>query len=330
MLRTIACITLSIALYAATFGVLLQKPISIGVMRDMYLTKIQYARSIDRPKIVVSAGSSGLYGIRCELVEMNIGVPCVNMSTNLQMGMTGILEFARRAARPGDVVVLPLEYGVYAGGGYGSTLRQYAVAYDRDLLRRLPVERQFWSAFYFDLKWAFAALSENWAFYVRGERLPMQQAGGLTAQGDLQGHDFRKGARFADEVRRQPPGSVYLEEVDESAEALPILRDFLQWASSNAILVVGTLPPNVDTAGLDEERLGIIRETYLQAGHTFAELENRGLYPVECFYDSSQHLNETCQAAHTRALTRALIAQAALPAPATHHSLWHVRAQLDR
>jgi hypothetical protein len=330
MARTLACILLSVTLYVVTFGFLVHKPISIGVMHDLYRAKIDYAAAIDRPKIVVSAGSSGLYGIRCELIEINLGIPCANMSLNLQMGMTGILEFARRAARPGDVVLLPLEYGVYAGGGYGSTLRQYAIAYDRDLLFALPPERQVWSMFYFDLKWLGAALSETWAYFARGERLHLQQPGALTPQGDLRGHNFAKGERFAGEVRRQPPGSIYLEDVNRDAKALPILRDFLDWARRRNILVVGALPPNVDTGELDEARLKLIRDTYLDAGHTFAEIENRGLYPVECFYDSSQHLNEACQAAHTRAVTRALVAQWALPASVTPMQQSSASVPLDR
>lgn len=316
MVKTAACILASLGLYMAAFGLLVHKPISVGVVHDLYRSKIAYAGQIDRPKLVVAAGSSGLYGVRCELIERNTGLPCVNMSTNLQMGMIGILEFARRALRPGDVVLLPLEYGVYAAGGYGSMLRQCAVGYDADLLLKLPPERLVWSIFYFDLKWLFAALSESWAYYENGDRMALQEPGALTRQGDLRGHVPSRGKRFAEDVRHQTPDSIYLREVEPDSEAMPILRDFLAWANARDIRVVGALPPTVDTAALDEERLQIIRDAYISAGHDFIDIENRGLYPIECFYDSTQHLNEPCQAAHTRALTRALLARVPLPEPA--------------
>jgi hypothetical protein len=47
-------------------------------LRQLIDAKLTRAASIDRPKLVILAGSNGPYSHRCEVIEPILGMPCVN------------------------------------------------------------------------------------------------------------------------------------------------------------------------------------------------------------------------------------------------------------
>jgi len=64
-------------------------------------------------KLILLGGSSVRYGYSAKYIEETLGIPAVNLATNLGLGRKYLLYYARHAVRNGDLVVLPFEYQLY-------------------------------------------------------------------------------------------------------------------------------------------------------------------------------------------------------------------------
>ena len=105
--------------------------------------KSNYARSIEQPKLLLVSGSNTLYGISCEAIEQQLNFPCVNTALTQELGLDYILSHARRLAKPGDTILLPLEYQLYLANGTPSELSiDYVFAYDTDYLKSANLSTQ--------------------------------------------------------------------------------------------------------------------------------------------------------------------------------------------
>lgn len=77
--------------------------------------KLSIANAIERPKLVVVAGSAAMFGIDSGMLERALGRPVVNLGVNAGVLSPYIQHYARQAIKPGDWVLLPVEYPMYNG-----------------------------------------------------------------------------------------------------------------------------------------------------------------------------------------------------------------------
>jgi hypothetical protein len=82
-------------------------------IRDVYILKHHIATDIKEKKIVIIAGSSGLFGIDSSLLEEITGIKTVNMSTHAGLTLDFLLEPRKLFLKQGDIAVLPLEFECY-------------------------------------------------------------------------------------------------------------------------------------------------------------------------------------------------------------------------
>ena len=73
----IACLA-SVLLYASLFGLLLDRPLTLGLPRALLDSTIARGSAIEGPKLVILAGSNGPYSHRCQTIEPILELPCVN------------------------------------------------------------------------------------------------------------------------------------------------------------------------------------------------------------------------------------------------------------
>jgi len=143
----------------------LRKPLTIGYIKAAYDYKLGYARGLgDARKIVVIGGSSSLFGVRCQTIAAETGIPCVNMAVTAGLGIDLILAKAEDAIRPGDILLLPLEYDFYTAEAKvmrdNATANTYLATYDRALLARQDLPRVMASLLSLSLRDAYSALAE--------------------------------------------------------------------------------------------------------------------------------------------------------------------------
>lgn len=80
---------------------------------EAYAHKLALAERITEPKLLVVAGSNALFGLDSARLERALGRPVLNLGINAGVQSPFIVAYARRAIRPGDWVLLPLEYPLY-------------------------------------------------------------------------------------------------------------------------------------------------------------------------------------------------------------------------
>ena len=82
---------------------------------------------------------------------------------------------------------------------------------------------------------------------------------------------------------------------------------------ARGVRVIGGLPTTPDGVRINGPLIAQLRGFFQQHGQDFLVLPNRSQYPLDCFFDSLYHLNEGCQAEHSRRIGRAIAEQAAAP-----------------
>ena len=187
----------SIVVYLLTFTVVVKKPLTVGFMADALRLKQDYAAGIDRPKLVIIAGSNGLFSHRCEVMEPIVGTPCVNGSITAELGLAYMLELGQRLVKPGDTVLMPLEYTLYpldAQHSVAGRSHPFRLTYDRENLGVLPPGQLARALFQFDLRYLISALAEM-ALDAMGikRRFSVEK---LTRNGDMRDHTIEKGKQF--------------------------------------------------------------------------------------------------------------------------------------
>lgn len=106
-------------------------------VREGLARKIAASRARDG-KVVLLGGSNVLFGLSARRLEEAHGIPSVNLAQHAGLGRPYILHYALDAVRPGDVVVLVLEYALWETEKSRDTRNYYVLAHDTAYLYHLP------------------------------------------------------------------------------------------------------------------------------------------------------------------------------------------------
>jgi hypothetical protein len=300
---------LGMLLYFGLHLGVLRKPLTIGYIKDAYEFKLGYARQLGAArKIVVVGGSSSLFGVRCQTIAAETGLPCVNMAVTAGLGVDLVLAKVEDVIRPGDVVLLPLEYDFYGAGAEGlrnnATANTYLATYDRALLMRQDWRRLTAALLTLSLQDAYSSVVEmglQTAGFQR--RFTLSQ---LTAQGDMTGHSPERGAEYAGYVASMPVVAPMAGSAVEDSEGMRLITAFIARHKERGVHVYGANPTTIDDGSPPAPGFEAVERVWRQAGAGFLALPNLGRYPRSFFYDTVNHLAEPFQIEHSRALARRL------------------------
>ena len=280
----------SVVLYGVVFGLVLKRPLTLGFIKEAYDLKMDYVNAHSQQKLLILSGSNGLFSFRCETIEKIIGMPCVNASVTVAIGPKLIFDKGRKMARPGDIILMPLEYQEYLLSGNALPLA-YLASYEPRYLADLDAATRLRAFFSFNFSYFIFGVAETSLKYLGVER--RISARSLTPNGDFKGHTEAVAQLFRASIGPAPiPQAV---DFDGTSVSWQIISEFLEWAKANKVHVVGMLPTTVDLVPVTEEMKAKISELYKSKGHDFLSLPNFNQFPLECFYDSYYHLHEGCQ-----------------------------------
>lgn len=308
ILSLIAAAAAAVLLYAGTFTSVLKLPLTSGLTETYYQAKRSYAERASGRKIVLYAGSNGLFSHRCETIEQSLGVPCVNAALHAGLALDMAFESLKPLLAPGDLLLLPLEYSQYTqtaetlqGGAESSA---FVLPYHPEWLKGKPMRQIAGTLFSFDLRYLLSAIVEN-GLDLAGVRRRFT-AESITPNGDMRGHTKVKGQPYRDFVNglHQPELPAGFETSAYAGER--VLAEFLRWCRSHSVTAVGLLPTIFDDHPVRNGAVGAVRALYEAEGARFLELPGRSQYPRECFFDTHYHLAEECQVRHSAALARAI------------------------
>ena len=127
----------------------LQSPIAAEYwLAETIAVKRLIAHSLPPPRIIFLGGSSTLFSIDARQVEKQTGVPSVNLGMHAAMRLDRVLSIGEEIARPGDILVLPLESGYYEDQtDWSDWPLRNALAWDRAYFSRLPLHERIKAIF---------------------------------------------------------------------------------------------------------------------------------------------------------------------------------------
>ena len=296
----------SLAIYAVLFGVVLDRPLSLGMFRQQIDAKLARGAAIEGPKLVIIAGSNGPYSHRCETMEPLLGIACVNAGVAVGIGLDYLFARWRPLLHPGDVVYLPLEEAQYTRTNAATSLGPDAAImfrHDWATLADLAPDRWLGAAFSFGPRAALMSLIET--MLVRsGFEDPREAALGSTnAWGDHVGHTPALGKANTERLATIVPYHVTAAAI-VSGDGTAMVRDFIAWTERHGVRVVGGLPAGFADSPVPDATRIAIRAVFIGAGARFIDLGDR--YPRSAFFDTPDHLNEPAQIVHSRAIATAL------------------------
>jgi hypothetical protein len=282
-----------------------------------YKKKIAHEAKGSGAKILICAGSSGLYGLRGDVVERHTGQRTINLAANAALGMMTFCEWVQGMAEPGDTVLLAFEYELYDWIDVNWDSRResdrvvrfninyvdYVLAYEPTLFRAMTWEKV---KFFLSLpnRRLFEGVYQTALRSVKGKRSDLlDQAAGLNRNGDL------------DNVRvEQRPASAGLGDrakvltlgLTPQPQGFAYLSAFLTWCREHQVKVVATWPNLLRQPEYDEpiarRSIERITEFFTQNGVPILGTYQEALLPEEQFFDTIYHLVEDAAIARTERL----------------------------
>lgn len=309
MHRLLSLLLCSLIIYMVAFTFLFKKPLTVEFCLDAYKKKKAYMSKCNGRKIVIVAGSNGLFSHSAKVIEEETKVGAINYSALAELGVELILEKAKEVLNDNDIVILPLEYGFYNQDEreviFCRSGNNYIFQYDQEYLTKFGIKRMLACIFSFDVEYAISALIEE-GLYIRGEKRKWFNVDLLNENGDMTGHTKLKAVSYTNY-------KWHLHQVKPKKNALVqmafsdvIIREFLLWCKERNISVYGSLPTTFNDEPTDPNFLSRIKNFYYNAGQKFIELDNHSQYPRDCFYDTNLHLNSEAQRIHSMAIARFL------------------------
>jgi sugar phosphate isomerase/epimerase len=213
-------------------------------VRARFERKFAIADKLHAPKIVILAGSNAMFGFSAAHLEEALHRPAVNMAVHAGLGLDYILHVGRKVVRPGDLVILPLEYELYGDAKAGYARDFQVLTADQQYLREMPLIQQ----------WAFliGISPREWWEVMKSKRHPQYEDLGAEApelndNGDEVNNepDTRDNARVA-YLAGSPPSHYRV-----SRTALRHIIAFADDLKSRGARVVFTYP-NILDSSLDE------------------------------------------------------------------------------
>jgi len=308
MPRLLFACAASLVFYAAAFGFVLDRPLSLGQPRTELDSKLARGAAIQGPKLVILAGSNGPYSHRCEAMEPILGMPCVNAGVAVGIGLDYLFARWEPLLHPGDVVYLPLEEAQYAiteaAGRLGPDAAIMA-RHDWNTLARLPAQRWIAALFAFDLRAAVMSAIET-GLAIGGFHDPRVEATGITNEwGDHTGHTAALAAANERMLATVTPVHASAAQIQTQAASKQVAA-FLDWAARHQIRTVGGLPTGFADAPIPTGSVAAIRGLFEAHGAIFIDPPNHGRYPRRAFFDTADHLNEPAQIRHAIMIAEAL------------------------
>jgi hypothetical protein len=274
-------------------------------------TKQWIAEQCEQPKILLVGGSSTLFGINARQIERALRVPTVNLGTHAALGLPYILALAQKAARPGDTILLALEYDLYERGNNvsqwaGEDFISFMLARDTAYFRQLTLCDQL----RLGMGVSFPRLRKGILHRLAPQPPPSYKEfyaydpSVLDDRGDITGHT---------EARRTPEDATKFSAADALARGLPnrpggfpVIARFNEWARSRGIRVIATFPstcrrPEYDRA-CARQAVHSITELFCRIGVPIAGSAEAEFLPASEFFDTGYHLTQEASQRHTQRL----------------------------
>lgn len=289
---------------------------------EMNERKWRMAEKAAPPKLLIVGGSASLFGISARQIQEQTDRSTISLATHAALGTPYILHLAERAAKPGDTVLLVLEYELYNYGKLNEPwvhglLVDYVVSRDPAFFHNLSLPEQ-WNIF---MLTSIGRLVDGLKNRFRAER-PFNDADvgvyslqNLNEWGDLTHHSRAK--RLAQREGIRQPKTTLVRGLAEHPPGFGPIEQFCRWAQTNHVRVLATFPNLCDNPAYHQppaqRSAKIIEEFFASLGVPVMGDYTEALLPEDEMLDTEYHPTEEAAAARTARLINKL--KPALAAP---------------
>ena len=290
---------LAASLYAAAIWFALGIPVpSTLVPWGFIKSKVEMAAAVSSPKILFVGGSSVDNGINAKHAGEVTGLPAVNMGFWAGLGPEYILDKVRQVAKPGDLVVLIMEYGQFNWSGecrywVGEEMLPLVLCRDPQFFLSRPLEEQF----HFAIRMSPAFLGE-----CLQERV--HPVTSVSPDGFFKSHDSCGDVTnniTANLSNPLPIGNTPKDPIWHLSYPLPadakgfsVVADFIDWARKSAVTVVATYPNVARNPAYEkaDSQVTVKRVKYFYRSMNVPLLGSfeASEFSPECFFDTHYHL----------------------------------------
>ena len=307
-LRILLACAASLALYALTFCLFLDRPLTYGTLSHEIEQKLARAETITGKKLVILAGSNGPYSHRCEVMEKILARPCINAGVAVGISLDYLFARWDSLLFAGDTLYLPMEPSQYIRPRLANETGPDAAImarHDRATLATLAPSRWLAAFFAFDLRAAIMSAIEM-PLHAAHFNDPRGAINGETNRwGDHTGHDTARASLNAAVLRAMIAATPEPKEI-RTGHGTALIAAFTSRMQSRGVRVIGGLSTGFRDTPLSAATIAAIAAIYTDNGGLFLALPNLSRYPREDFFNSPEHLNEPHQIAHARAVAQAL------------------------
>jgi hypothetical protein len=293
------------ALYASSFG--FRDTPNARYIANWFEQKTTIAARTASPRIVIAGGSNAFYGLSAKRISETLGVRAVNYATHGGLLLDYHLYKLRQILRPGDLLILPLEFEYYyADERPQDACIEYVLAADPAYLRTLRFDQTvFWFLAPSSGLLAKRLFTSRATYQETLQTVANQMKDFMDAFGDRAGHSSASMTESDKEFIRSFPAHEFPKRDDCLRAEHPWrhLRDFSAWCKAHQITILAAYPNTIDDPSfhtdLGRRNFARIRKRFASIGVPMVGKGWEALRPREDFYDSDYHLTEEGQKKRT-------------------------------
>jgi hypothetical protein len=272
---------------------------------DAYQHKMAAAKKITGPRVLIVAGSNALFGIDSKQLEAYWHRPVINLAVNAGLGLPYILNISKQLARPGDVILMPMEYGLYLDDGSpNAQIIDQIFARDPAYWQQLPIlQRLNFAGSLSPDRWLQGLLHWPDSAVVAGT----YGAHHLDARGD-QTHSAASDRTPADLAAvKAEKTRHYGVKAQKEKGGWAIIAAYAKWARQQRVCLIA-----VPSALLyhdhydqdDQERVfyDSVADKVIAVGIPYVGVPRQFMYPADWFFDTDHHLHNAARKQHTAKL----------------------------
>jgi len=267
--------------------------------------KQEIAAKVPGPRLLLVGGSSGLFGLDARVIQEETGCRAVNFSSHAGLGLEYILYLAEKTAKPGDTILLSLEYEFFESGFSYEVYDDYLLAHDPDYFRQLS----WWEKAQMATRVSFTRIQRGWSIKRGKPEKSRPHAPYADALNDY-GDEINNGVAN----RPSPPARDLGLKAEPLLQGLPsgptdgaeALKAFFAWAKANHVTVLATFPNIIYHPEYDEppgrQAVEAINAFYKSQGITVVGTARDAMLPADQFFNTYYHLTKEAAEARTRRL----------------------------
>lgn len=279
MRRLLTFCGVSVLLYIVVFAILVDRPLSLGVLHLELLQKTARLDAMPSPKLVILAGSNGPYSHSCVVMGAMLNMPCENAGIAVGIGLDDIFARYEPALRAGDIVYMPMEleqYTMKASAYRAAVDGAFLLRHDRSLLVQLPVPRVLGAVFCCTL----ADLSEA------AVEMPVAGAGTIRPATLLTGEYNAQGDRIDNGLSQRDaallplvPRILSAAGEIEGGYGSALIAAFVVREARKGVIVIGGMPVDYTGTRMPPGVIAALAGIYTSNGGRFMLLPNQSEYP---------------------------------------------------